>query len=418
MKSAQRFGILAVLALSLCAPAFAQKPQRNETPATLYGTEMEVGSTFAVDRYGRMQCLVPASATSIAKNEDAAHASGDTGDFMLGVANETLSAFGAAGDYTPIGVTRGGGVFTVENYSMYPTALAPTSLLKLEDAVHASGDAGVPVWAVQTNTPASSGANGDYVTLNSGATGGLYVDLDARAQGTTTSPSRREDVAFGDQDGVMMAGGVNNRSFGAYNSTNGDITPFSVGDKGVLASMLMYDSSLGGGSSPIVLEDDASANAGAGLVTVGIQETTLSSAYTAGSAGDYTVTKNNEYGAQYVQIAPALDSTLSTTGITSAATNNSTNVKAGRGAVYGWSISNTTAAIKYVKLYNKATAPTCGTDTPVIRIGVPATSTVSYVNPIGINMPTGLGYCIVTGAADTDNTAVAANDIFLNLSYR
>lgn len=357
MKSAQRFGILAVLALSLCAPAFAQKPQRNETPATLYGTEMEVGSTFAVDRYGRMQCLVPASATSIAKNEDAVHASGDTGVATLFVRNDGGSVLQANGDY------------------------------------------GLPV-----------------IT----STGAVAADIQiANVSSLSQGILKREDDASASADGLVAIAGVANESGASFSSTAGDYTPFGVDRSGNVNAILTKNVASGTvGNWAVRAEDSAHGDTDAGVVVFGVRETTLSSSYTAASDGDYSVPKNNEYGAQYVQIAPALDSSLSSSGITSAATNNSTNVKAGRGVIYGWSLTNTTATIKYVKLYNKATAPTCGTDTPVIRIGVPATSTVSYVNPIGINMPTGLGYCIVTGAADTDNTAVAANDIFLNLSYR
>lgn len=40
-------------------------------------------------------------ATNLGKAEDAAHTTGDTGVFSLGVANEAQSSFGADGDYTP-----------------------------------------------------------------------------------------------------------------------------------------------------------------------------------------------------------------------------------------------------------------------------------------------------------------------------
>jgi hypothetical protein len=49
-----------------------------------------------------------------------------------------------------------------------------TSLGKAEDSPHASGDVGVEMLAVRTDTPASSGANGDYVTVNSDSLGHLW----------------------------------------------------------------------------------------------------------------------------------------------------------------------------------------------------------------------------------------------------
>lgn len=48
------------------------------------------------------------SATSIAKNEDAVHASSDVGVFTLGVANEAGTNFGADGDYVPTALRRNG----------------------------------------------------------------------------------------------------------------------------------------------------------------------------------------------------------------------------------------------------------------------------------------------------------------------
>lgn len=61
--------------------------------------------------------VVPGTAaTNLGKAEDAAHTSGDTGVFMLGVANAGAStAFsGTDGDYTPIGVDTDGSVHVVQ----------------------------------------------------------------------------------------------------------------------------------------------------------------------------------------------------------------------------------------------------------------------------------------------------------------
>src|SRR6185437_1283442 len=70
--------------------------------------------------------------------------------------------------------------------------------------------------------------------------------------------------------------------------------------------------------------------------------------------------------------------------LVSAATTNSTLVKNSKGQVYGWSIYNKSAATVFVKLYNKATAPTIGTDTPVFTIPVPAGSSAVLASDVGI----------------------------------
>lgn len=94
----------------------------------------------------------------------------------------------------------------------------------------------------------------------------------------------------------------------------------------------------------------------------------------------------------------------------SAATNNSTLVKAGRVIVGSLSATNSTATVYYLKLYDKATAPTCGTDTPVMTIAVPPNTVDPNVTPAlgqGLSFFKGLGFCLVALIADNDNTSAA-----------
>ncbi|TXH52076.1 MAG: hypothetical protein E6Q97_16915 [Desulfurellales bacterium] len=104
----------------------------------------------------------------------------------------------------------------------------------------------------------------------------------------------------------------------------------------------------------------------------------------------------------------------------SAATTNSTLVKSTAGRLAAGVVSNTSATIKYFKLYNKATAPTIGTDTPVFTIPIPPTSTIPLAEIVGIyghSFSLGIGYGITGAFADADTTAVAAGDVIVNLMY-
>lgn len=104
--------------------------------------------------------------------------------------------------------------------------------------------------------------------------------------------------------------------------------------------------------------------------------------------------------------------------VVSANTTNSTSVKAKFGKVVGWKCSNVNAATRYLKVYDKATAPTVGTDTPVLTIGIPPAGGDCYgLLPDGIDFTNGIGLGIVTGAADNDTTAPAAGEIVINLFY-
>lgn len=103
--------------------------------------------------------------------------------------------------------------------------------------------------------------------------------------------------------------------------------------------------------------------------------------------------------------------------LVSAATTNATSVKASAGSIGHVVVSNTSAAPKYLKLFNKASAPTVGTDTPVLTILVPATGTVVFDPANYYRMTTGIAYAITGAAADADATAVAAGDVIVNIAY-
>lgn len=92
-------------------------------------------------------------------------------------------------------------------------------------------------------------------------------------------------------------------------------------------------------------------------------------------------------------------------------------VKAAAGRLYALSISNSNATVRYVRLYNKATAPATS-DTPIKKYVVPAGSTVIAHLPVfGSYFSTGISWRITTGIADNDDTAASANDINLNIEY-
>lgn len=102
----------------------------------------------------------------------------------------------------------------------------------------------------------------------------------------------------------------------------------------------------------------------------------------------------------------------------SAATTNATNVKASAGLLYGLSISNTNAAARYFKLYDKATAPTVGTDIPKMTIQVPGNGTVIRAFPVGLAFSAGIGYAATGAITDGDTTAIGANDLSMDLDYK
>lgn len=105
--------------------------------------------------------------------------------------------------------------------------------------------------------------------------------------------------------------------------------------------------------------------------------------------------------------------------LSSAATTNATSAKASAGNLFRIIGNNTVASKRYLKIYNKATAPTVGTDTPILTLVIQPSG--PFVFDLGANghyFGTGIAYAITGAAADADTTAISAGDIeCLNLTY-
>jgi hypothetical protein len=127
-------------------------------------------------------------------------------------------------------------------------------------------------------------------------------------------------------------------------------------------------------------------------------------------------------GGALAEVQPRTAGGLSISRVLSAASTNATSVKASAGQVYTIIATNLNAAVRYLKLYNKASAPTVGTDTPVITLAIPASATgagfVLDTGGMGVAFATGIALALTTGIADADTGAVAANEIIINIFYK
>lgn len=110
--------------------------------------------------------------------------------------------------------------------------------------------------------------------------------------------------------------------------------------------------------------------------------------------------------------------TPTTSFVNSAATTNATSTKASAGTLWSVTANNINAAARYLKLYNKASAPTVGTDVPVLTIPIPAGG-IAQVDggSNGVRFATGIAWALTTAAADSDTGAVAANEHKVALAY-
>lgn len=108
--------------------------------------------------------------------------------------------------------------------------------------------------------------------------------------------------------------------------------------------------------------------------------------------------------------------------LNSAATTNGALILTGTSNVSSFYATNEGATAAYIKLYNKATAPTVGTDVPEMTIPVPAAVSgmpgVATI-PIGFHgfrFALGLGIAITRNAVHTDTTAIGAGEVKVKLS--
>jgi predicted transcriptional regulator len=106
----------------------------------------------------------------------------------------------------------------------------------------------------------------------------------------------------------------------------------------------------------------------------------------------------------------------------SANSTNATSVKASAGTVFNMIIHNTHGgggggSSITVRFYDKATAPTVGTDVPMIIIHV-GSSTSKEVNfTSGITFTNGIAYALTAGDSLLDATAVDADGVQVYMGY-
>lgn len=138
------------------------------------------------------------------------------------------------------------------------------------------------------------------------------------------------------------------------------------------------------------------------------------------SAGTLTVQPGNTANTTpwLVTLVPAATQGVSTHHhLVAAATTNATSVKGSAGTIGVLVLANPSAAVKYFKLFNKATAPTVGTDTPTHTFAIPPGQTIVCDLSEGLRLATGIGYAITNLPADLDTTAVTAGDVIVSMSY-
>jgi|CXWL01.1.fsa_nt_gi hypothetical protein len=104
--------------------------------------------------------------------------------------------------------------------------------------------------------------------------------------------------------------------------------------------------------------------------------------------------------------------------VAAAATTNATLVKGAPGRLKSINVANGAIAAKFLKLYDLAVAPTVGTSVPVATFLIPTLGRCDLNFGAGLLFTVGIAYAITGAIADSDTTAVAANDVHGVIGYQ
>lgn len=230
---------------------------------------------------------------------------------------------------------------------------------------------------------ANISANGQFVLLPVGGYGSLGIDVRGTFVGTLTF-----QASINGEDWLSLPalpiGTTTNAAVVTTTTTVGAWLATVAGISQVRVIFTAYTS--GSAIVTIRAEDDPS------------MVYNLSNGAAAGQTVTGTVTANE--GTPQTGTAYSL---------VTAATTNGANIKATAGNLFEIAVSNVTAATIFVKFYNKATAPTVGTDVPIITIPVTAGQTIALeFGRLGKRFALGIGIAVTAAAAATDTTVVTA----------
>lgn len=168
---------------------------------------------------------------------------------------------------------------------------AGAELAKAEDAAAVSGDKGIPPLAVRRDTLVASGADGDYVTINSDSGGRLVTAIGVGAK----QGLQEEDAAHTTADLGMLALGVRRDTPAVGAATDGDYATLNLDDNGWLRATLGK-----GAKAAVFLESDAHTPQDAMVVVAAVRRDTA--AVGSNADGDYSTINVDDSGRVYVNV--------------------------------------------------------------------------------------------------------------------
>lgn len=341
----------------------------------------------------------------------------------------------------------------VSSANPLPIQAAPLDLLaatiKAEDNASASGDLGIPMFGVrQAADTTSTSDDGDYSLLKIDEEGRLKVSSkpasypDITGDITTTQPVISTPVAGGTVEGdVSRASNIMAFCTGTFSTINctfegsleasGAANWFAI--QAVRSNANTIETTTGNLSAQPAYAWEMSVNA---LKRVRVRATARTSGtqswrFVQGTYATEPIPAAQVTATQAVSGTVTATVTAGTVNpvvpatpyfVNSAATTNGALILTGTSGLSAFYATNEGASYAYVKLYNKATAPTVGTDVPEMIIPVPpAAAGVPGVATLpmgfhGFRFALGLGIAITRNAVFSDTTAIGASEVKVKLS--
>lgn len=197
---------------------------------------------------------------------------------------------------------------------------------------------------------------------------------------------------------------------GVYSSTLPTLTNGQRGNLQLNAKGAVYTSIVDGGGFPVAVSNGASDGQAAASTALSVANYALVFNGTTWDRqrGDTTGT--------YVVPRPATSGGLSVVRLVAAT---SGVIKASAGQLYTGVFTNTNAAIRFLQIYDKATAGTLSTDTPVVTIPLPPNTSVCIdFSNLGGAFATGISWQFTTDDIAIPTTAGASTDIHGYCTYK
>lgn len=257
---------------------------------------------------------------------------------------------------------------------------------------------------VLSNTTTTTSATGNFIgprtgryfRISSNVSGGNTVTLVITFYTTSPTPIALSQTQVGSNSATGSAVPANAFMVGASDGTN-------------LLALRTLNPSIDG------LSGSGSGNLAVAATGILYNGSTFDRARTVAGAG----TAGSPTGVLATSLATVINNNgLLKSKTIAAASTNATSVKNGAGNLYTLEVTNSDTVGYYVKLYNKASAPTVGTDVPVATYYAPPGGGFVLHKPSGSPYTTGIALATTLLATDADTTVVTnANKLVINLEY-